>query len=96
MRESFAHRRATVPFRSLAIPYLDCPRCHASFPTGTIYAPRDFCPRCGQSFAQTRRRLRLVQNRGIFAHRRADRGAPDWEAITESQYVRRRVSPPDP
>jgi hypothetical protein len=72
------------------MPSLVCPRCQAEFRTGLIYESLDSCPRCGQPFNQSRRSLR-----------RKDRGpdegaAPDWEAITVSQYARRRVTPPTP
>jgi hypothetical protein len=66
------------------MPYLDCPRCHASFHTGTIYEAREFCPRCGASFLSPNTRrggLRSVLRRQPPAE------SPDWEAITESQYL---------
>jgi hypothetical protein len=70
--------------------YLDCPRCHASFRTGVIYAPLEACPRCGHALNEPR------PTRGIFARRRVDSEAPDWESITSSQYARRRVTQPGP
>lgn len=76
------------------MPYLDCPRCHATFHTGPIYEPRDSCPRCGQAFNEPRPTRR--EARGIFSHRRAVSETPDWEAITGSQYTRRRVTPTKP
>jgi ribosomal protein S27AE len=64
--------------------YLDCPRCHASFHTGTIYEAREFCPRCGAPFlSSTPRRGGL---RGVL-RRSPPVELPDWEAITESQYL---------
>ena len=75
------------------MPYIDCPRCHASFHTGPIYEPLESCPRCGQPFYEPRR-TRRAQGRGIFS--RAVSEPPDWEAITGSQYTRRRVTPAKP
>jgi hypothetical protein len=70
------------------MPYVDCPRCRASFHIGTIYEPRDACPRCGAPFySSERRRLR------VGLKRRAVVEAPDWEAITGSQYVHHRAGP---
>ena len=66
------------------MPYLDCPRCHASFHTGAIYESREFCPRCGTPFSlPTSRRSGL---RAVL-RRRPPIEVPDWEAITESQYL---------
>jgi hypothetical protein len=73
--------------------YIDCPRCHATFHTGPIYEPLDSCPRCGQPFYEPRP-ARRAHARGSFSHRRAAAEPPDWEAITGSQYTRRRVTPP--
>lgn len=67
------------------MPYLECPRCHATFRTGPIYEPRDSCPRCGQAFNEPRPSRRHA--RGIFSHRRVVSEAPDWEAITGAQYT---------
>lgn len=72
------------------MPYIDCPRCHASFHLGTIYEPRDECPRCGEPFFSSgprRRRLR------VGLKRRAVAETPDWEAITGSQYLHERARP---
>ena len=71
--------------------FIDCPHCHASFHTGLLYAPLDSCPRCGRPLYEPRPTFRQ-QARGILFHRRAAREAPDWEAITGSQYARRRVA----
>jgi predicted nucleic acid-binding Zn-ribbon protein len=67
------------------MPYVDCPRCHASFRVGSIYEPRDTCPRCGAPFFSSHpRRLR------VGLKRRAAAELPDWEAITGSQYLHNR------
>lgn len=71
------------------MPYLDCPRCHASFHTGAIYESREFCPRCGMPFFSSGSRrggLRAV------LRRQPPIEVPDWEAITESQYLGPRGS----
>jgi hypothetical protein len=69
------------------MPYIDCPRCHASFHTGAIYQQLESCPRCAQSFHIPRRTLRQ-QAWGIFSRRRTVIETPDWEQITSSQYNR--------
>jgi len=77
------------------MPYLDCPRCHATFHTGPIYEPLDSCPRCGQPFYEPRSTGR-AHSRGIFSRRPAVAEPLDWEAITGSQYSRRRMTLADP
>jgi hypothetical protein len=74
--------------------HLDCPRCRARFHTGVIYESPDSCPRCGAPLRPERPTLR--------DHLRAARGrrswaqAPDWEAITGSQYLRHRLIRTEP
>lgn len=67
--------------------YVQCPRCRARFHTGLIYESPDACTRCGAPLPH--RRLHLgEQLRALL-----DRKSLDWEAITESQYTRRRLVP---
>jgi hypothetical protein len=73
------------------MPYLDCPRCHATFHIGAIYEPREVCPRCGTPFFSPKPRRRL---RGGL-RRRALAETPDWEAITGSQYIHHAARPSD-
>lgn len=76
------------------MPYLDCPRCHATFHVGPIYESLDVCPRCGAPFRVPRPRFR-DQIRGAFG-RPVLVDAPDWEAITSSQYRRRGAARTNP
>lgn len=69
--------------------YLTCPRCHSSFHTGVLYEALEVCPRCGAPFHLPRPSLR-DQLRGALGRRTVD-DAPDWEAITGSQYTHQRV-----
>jgi hypothetical protein len=71
--------------------YLTCPRCHSSFHTGAIYEALEVCPRCGASLYSPRPNFRR-QLRGALKGRPAPGDAPDWEAITGSQYTHRRVT----
>jgi hypothetical protein len=72
------------------MPYLDCPRCHATFHIGAIYESLESCPRCGAPFRTPRPSLR-EQLRGVL-NRRPSSETPDWEAITGSQYVSHTVT----
>jgi hypothetical protein len=73
------------------MPYFICPQCHASYHAGVLYVQHESCPRCGARFAEPRRGLASTVLR-----RRRPAQAPDWEAITGSQYERRRyVERPD-
>jgi hypothetical protein len=74
--------------------YLTCPRCHSSFRTGVIYQAPEACPRCGAPFHSTRPSLWEHLREGVNVGVRSD--APDWEAITESQYARQRVTRREP
>jgi hypothetical protein len=80
------------------MPYLDCPRCHATFHVGVIYESLESCPRCGAPFYPPRPSFR-EQVRGVLGRRTLGE-APDWEAITGSQYARHgpssRTHPDDP
>jgi len=75
------------------MPYVDCPHCHASFHTGLIYHELELCPRCETPLFRPRPTVR-TQVRGLVTRRaRVTADAPDWEAITGSQYVlRHRVT----
>jgi hypothetical protein len=74
----------------MAVSYLYCPACRATFREGVIYESRQACPRCGASLDGRPRRLGRL--RRALRRNQLVQG-PDWEAITGSQYTRRRVSP---
>jgi hypothetical protein len=65
--------------------YLTCPRCHSSFRTGVFYQTPEVCPRCGAPFQPPRPSLWEHLREGVGPRVRGD--APDWEAITGSQYT---------
>jgi hypothetical protein len=69
--------------------YLTCPHCHSSFRTSVIYEAPEVCPRCGAPFRQPRPSLWEHLREGVDHRARSD--APDWEAITGSQYTRQQV-----
>ena len=74
--------------------YLTCPRCHSSFHTGAIYEALEVCPRCGAPFQPPRPSLWEHLREGVGPRVRGD--APDWEAITGSQYTRHLVTRTNP
>jgi hypothetical protein len=74
--------------------YVQCPRCRTRFHTGVIYEAPDACTRCGAVLPHRRGWLR-EQLRAI-ADRRLGRNKLDWEAITGSQYAKKRLLPSSP
>ena len=73
--------------------YLNCPRCRARYHSGVIYESLDSCPRCGAPLRPERPRLR---DHILGARVRGRLQAPDWEAITSSQYLRHHLIRTDP
>ena len=73
--------------------YVHCPRCRAKYHTGVIYESLESCPRCGEPLGPERPSLR-DHIRGARARARLQ--APDWEAITGSQYLRHQLIRTDP
>jgi len=75
------------------MPHLDCPRCHASIPTGLIHEQLDLCPRC-QAPLHPPSRPSESRLRHLISRRPAEAiDVADWETITGSQYTaRQRVS----
>jgi hypothetical protein len=76
----------------MAVSYLHCPACRATFHEGVIYESREVCPRCGEPLNGRSRRLGRLR-RALLRSRLVE--GPDWEAITGSQYLRRRISQAD-
>ena len=74
--------------------YLDCPRCRARFHTGVIYESLDACPRCGADLRPQRPSLR--DHLRSTRRRRGRAQAPDWEAITGSQYLHHHLIRTEP
>ncbi len=72
--------------------YLHCPACRATFHEGVIYESREVCPRCGAPLNGRSRRLGRLR-RALLRSRLVE--GPDWEAITGSQYLRRRIRQAD-
>lgn len=72
--------------------YLHCPACRATFHEGVIYESREVCPRCGAPLNGRPRRLGRLRL-ALLPSRLVD--GPDWEAITGSQYLSRRIGPAD-
>jgi uncharacterized C2H2 Zn-finger protein len=72
------------------MPYVICPRCHASFHTGLLYVSDELCPRCGAPFHQARRNFRDHLRIAGFRHSTRITDAVDWEAITGAQYAARQ------
>jgi hypothetical protein len=75
------------------VPYLECPRCRATFHTGAIYERLEVCPRCGARLDLPEPSLRERLRRAL--RRRPPGESPDWETITGSQYTVRDVRRPD-
>jgi hypothetical protein len=73
--------------------YLNCPRCRARYHSGVIYESPESCPRCGAPLRPERPGLR---DQIRCARVRARLQAPDWEAITGSQYLRHHLVQADP
>ena len=71
--------------------YVQCPRCRTRFHTGLIYESPEACTRCGAPLPS--RRTRLAAQLRALADRRLGRDKLDWEAITGSQYAKRRLVP---
>jgi hypothetical protein len=77
------------------MPYLTCPQCHAGYRAGVLHVQQESCPRCGTPFVIVRRGLRDHVASTVLRRPRPEQ-APDWEAITGSQYARRQsVSTPE-